>query len=175
MLAVLLTILVFSRAQGGSTLGGAGFLARGVDLAWRLFLISWSGILLSLTTPARQVASGMRGLGCPRLVVALFSFMARYVFVLGDEIVTVRRALASRGGLPRQLARKFVVLAQASFSLLLQTYERAEQVATAMESRGYDGRFPLLPQAPVSLRQVAWGAVGGGVILAPVVWAWLGK
>lgn len=171
----LLGIVLFSRAQGGLLLGGAPFIAGGVDLAWRVLLISWAGIVVSLTTPVWEIASGMRSVGCPPFLLALFSLMIRYVFVLGDEIVTVRRALASRGGFPRQPARRLAALAHTSSSLLLRTYERAEQVATAMESRRYQGHFPSLRLAELSFREVAWGAAGGVIVLGPVVWAWLGK
>ena len=55
-------------------------------------------IVLAAATPFPELLSAMRALRVPRLLVAIFGLMWRYLFVLADEAVRLIRARQARSG-----------------------------------------------------------------------------
>ena len=53
-------------------------------------------LVLVHTTPFEQLLGGLRQLRVPGLFVATLAFMYRYLFVLQDELLRMRRARAAR-------------------------------------------------------------------------------
>ncbi len=79
--------------------------AEGVQRLVSIFLKSWLSvqvaIVLAASTPFPQLLIAMRAIRLPRLMVAIFGLMWRYMFVLADEVLRLLRARASRSGAPR--------------------------------------------------------------------------
>jgi cobalt/nickel transport system permease protein len=136
--------------------------------------------LLAITTPFHEMATAMRYLRMPGLLVAIIASTYRYLFVLADEAGRLARARSARsvqstrrhGGTLLWRAR---VLGGMIGSLFLRTYERSERIYWAMASRGYDGELRSLPQPRPS--PVAWtltfavlALLLGVEIAARVVW-----
>jgi cobalt/nickel transport system permease protein len=139
-----------------------------------------AALLLTATTPVRDLLAGLERLGLPRQMVAIATFMVRYVDVVLAEVGRMRVARISRGDDPRFLWQAKAVAATAG-TLFVRSYERGERVHVAMLSRGYDGRFPAAV-APVPTRgQWLTGLVLPvlGVLLCLAAWlvhaapAWL--
>ncbi|GAI09859.1 unnamed protein product, partial [marine sediment metagenome] len=85
------------------TYDGLLVLANVVIKAWLCIL---SLILLSATTKFADLLRGLKQLGIPKVIILILSFMYRYIFVLVDEVMRMRRARDSRnfgGGRLRQL------------------------------------------------------------------------
>lgn len=126
----------------GVTIYGAGVLA-----AWNILVKGTIGvaasILLSATTPARDLILGLGRLRVPSLIVQIAAFMLRYATVVTDEMARMRLARAARGFTATGV-RSWPVLAQSAGALFIRSYERGERVHLAMLSRGYDGRLPDL-------------------------------
>ena len=122
---------------------------EGLEAVLSILAKSWlsmlAAVILTATTPAVELLRAMRSLGLPRLLVATVSFMYRYLFVIGEEALSLMRARDSRNArLPGQkgggtLGWRAKVLGNMVGSLFLRTYERSERVYAAMQARGYDG------------------------------------
>lgn len=113
-------------------------------------------ILLTATTRFTDLLAAMRALRVPRLLVAVFGLMWRYLFLFAHEANTLRIARDARsahvgkrsGGTVAWRAR---VTGGMVGNLFIRGYERSERVYQAMLARGYDGdvrTFSLRPLAP---------------------------
>jgi cobalt/nickel transport system permease protein len=95
-------------------------------------------ILLTATTPFPQLLAAMESLKVPRLMTMILSFMYRYIFLIEDEAMKMRRAMQARstGGSKRLRVK---ALANMIGVLFIRSFERGETVYLAMRSRGFDG------------------------------------
>ena len=81
-------------------------------------------------------------IGTAALVLVQIAMLAyRYAFLFFAEARRVRIALRTRAFRPATNLRTYQTTGQAIGSLLLRGGDRAEQVADAMRTRGFDGRF----------------------------------
>jgi cobalt/nickel transport system permease protein len=162
--------LVFTR--GGPSLGAVDLgpmhltiSAEGLMLFLTIALKSWisvqAALLLTYTTPFHDLVDGLRALRLPRIMVAIISFMYRYLGVLSAEAGRMNRARAARsaavdgrraGGSLRWRAG---VTGSMVGSLFLRSYERSERVYAAMQARGFDGELRYLPSPAPSGRALA--------------------
>jgi cobalt/nickel transport system permease protein len=127
----------------------AGML-RFVSIVVRSWLSVQMAILLTATTQFPDLMHALRHLRLPKLIVAIVSFMYRYLFVLIDEAERLLRAREARsarlnsttgGG---SLAWRARVAGNMAGQLFLRSYERSDRVYNAMLSRGYAGQFLTL-------------------------------
>ena len=102
-------------------------------------------ILLSTTTTAREILSGLEKLKLPKLLVQIATFMLRYVNVVSDEMYRMKIARTSRG-FDAKGFKDWKVLGHSAGSLFIRSYERGERVHLAMLSRGYVGILPKVHQ-----------------------------
>lgn len=97
-------------------------------------------ILMTATTRFPELLKALEKLKCPQVLIMILSFMYRYIFVVQNEFMMMRRAKDARsiGG-----RRWFHIKALASMIgvLFIRSYERAESVYLAMCSRGFNGRI----------------------------------
>jgi cobalt ECF transporter T component CbiQ len=114
---------------------------EGVHLAGMLALrtlttVTWMG-LLALTTPWSLLLRGFSALGVPAEFTLLLAMCQRYLILLADQVRSMMESRRSRqiGRLTRDLSRR--VLVDSSGALLLRSLEMGEQVAQAMEARGF--------------------------------------
>jgi len=110
-------------------------------VAMKSFLGASAAILLVSTTPFASLLSGLRKLGAPVILVDLLALTYRYLFVLVDEAMRLRRAAAARGYRPRWLGQA-VLIGRLIGHLFVRSYARAERVYGAMVQRGYNSRMP---------------------------------
>ena len=110
-------------------------------------------IILSGTTPAREILRGFETLKMPALIVQIASFMLRYLNVINDEMERMTVARASRGFEPKGI-RDWKFLAAAAGALFIRSYERGERVHLSMISRGYDGKLPVVDSQLVKRKEL---------------------
>jgi cobalt/nickel transport system permease protein len=79
----------------------------------------------------------------PSTLVAILSFMVRYLSVVSDDLHRMRIARESRGYTGGR-AGHLKAVAGGVGALFVRSFERGERVHLAMRSRGYTGRMPLL-------------------------------
>lgn len=128
--------------MAGVTVSQAGLIAAGTLLA-KATLGVFAALILAATTQARDLLAGLERLRLPGVLVAILSFMLRYVVIMADDLRRLRLARLARGGSPRgQLA----AVAGGAGLLFVRGYERGERVQRAMIARGYTGRLPALAE-----------------------------
>lgn len=106
-----------------------------------------TAILLSGSTPAREILRGLELLRLPSLLIQIMTFMLRYMNVITDELERMKIARQSRGFEERGI-RDWKFIAGTAGALFVRSYERGERVHTSMIARGYTGELPRT-EAPV--------------------------
>ena len=95
-------------------------------------------IILVSTTKFAVLLGAFEDLRVPKVFTMIMSFMYRYIFILTDELMRMKRAKDARsvgGGWFFQIK----TLSNMLGVLFIRAYERAERVYLAMCARGYDG------------------------------------
>ena len=154
--------------QVSVTYDGLLILANVVVKAWLSIL---SLILLSATTKFTELLKGLRQLGVPKVIVLILSFMYRYVFVLVDEVMRMRRARDSRnfGGSRLHQLR---TIGNMIGTLFIRSYERGERIYAAMLSRGFDSNVRSLRQLSFKRVDAYFGAAFGLALIASAITFW---
>lgn len=150
------------------TYDGLLVLANVVTKAW---LCIFSLILLSGTTRFADLLRGLQQLGMPTVIVLILSFMYRYIFVLTDEVLRMRRARDSRnfgGGRIHQLK----IIGHMIGTLFIRSYERGERIYAAMLARGFNGEIRSLRQLSFKRADAYFSAAFGLVLISSAVISW---
>ena len=152
---------------GPFTISGEGLRIVGT-IAAKSWLSVQVALLLTYTTPFHDLVDALRDLRLPRILVAIISFMYRYLGVLADEASRMLRARAARSastdGRPGGGLRwRASVTGAMVGSLFLRSYERSERIYAAMQARGFDGTFRHLGARPIPPAAWAWflASLGG--------------
>jgi cobalt/nickel transport system permease protein len=124
---------------------------EGLVRAGSIVVKSWVSVQVALvmvmTTSLPDLLWALRALRVPEPLVAIASFMYRYLFVLADEVGRLLRARASRSGARagyragNGLVWRGRVAGYMVGSLMLRSFERSERVYNAMSARGYAGEL----------------------------------
>jgi cobalt/nickel transport system permease protein len=154
--------------QVSVTYDGLLILANVVVKAWLSIL---SLILLSAATKFTELLKGLRQLGVPKVIVLILSFMYRYVFVLVDEVMRMRRARDSRnfGGSRLHQLR---TIGNMIGTLFIRSYERGERIYAAMLSRGFDSNVRSLRQLSFKRVDACFGVAFGLALIASAIIFW---
>ncbi len=157
MCAAFIPFLHHDTIGGGYSLGLGGLhLSRsGLLILWNIAAKAALGVglitLLTETTPFPLLLRGLEQLHCPRIALLLLGFCQRFLFVLRDEALRMKRAADARGFQGRWLWHA-PVIGRMIGALFLRGYERGERVYLAMASRGFNGGMPALETAPTLAR-----------------------
>ncbi|NOX97687.1 MAG: cobalt ECF transporter T component CbiQ [Nitrospirae bacterium] len=164
MIAIFIPFLKKGEIAGGYSFGTFQLTVTydGLTVFWNVFIKSYLSILclilLSTTTKFSHLLKALESLKFPQIITMIISFMYRYIFVLVDELMRMKRAKDSRtvGG-----SRLFhiKILANIVGMLFLRSYERGERVYTAMVSRGFDGEARTLGQFHLRKRDIGYSFI----------------
>ena len=132
----------------GETIWAAGPLQlsrQGVNMAL-LITVKCNGLGLMLmallgTVAMHDFGPALQRLKVPEKFCHLLLFTYRYIHVIHREYLTMRRGMEARGFRPRTDARTYRAYAWLVGMLLVKSWDRAERVLTAMQARGFQGRF----------------------------------
>lgn len=146
---------------------------RFFTILFRSWISVQAAIVLTFTTPFPDLIHALRHLRVPDILVAIISFMYRYLFVLSDETLRLLRArearravaparagtvtLSGRRNVPRaggSLAWRARVAGNMAGQLFLRSYARSDRVYHAMLARGYQGH--LLTMNPHEMKRRDW-------------------
>ncbi len=136
-------------------------LIRFASIVLRSWLSVQMAILLTATTQFPDLAHAFRHLRVPRVLVAIISFMYRYLFILSDEALRLLRAREARSARIPESKKSPPTLWKAKVTgnmvgqLFLRSYERSDRVYSAMLARGYSGH--LLTLNPHTMHMKDWG------------------
>ena len=162
----------FSLGPWDLTLSDAG-LDRFLSILIRSWLSIQIAILLTATTKFPDLAHGLHHLHLPQVLIAIISFMYRYIFVLVEEAERLLRARAARsaalpGRKPPPLHWRARVAGNMVGQLFLRSFERSERVYHTMLARGFRGQF--LTFTPPSINAQDWAVL---LIVAATLLAFL--
>jgi len=142
------------------TYSGLQVLTNIVIKAW---LSIFSLILLTSTTRMVNLLRGLEQLRMPGVMVMILSFMYRYIFVLVDEVIRMKRARDSRNFGGKRLWQVRTIGNMVG-TLFIRSYERGERVYTAMQARGFDGQTRTLHHLNFSKADACFG-IGFSLVL----------
>jgi cobalt/nickel transport system permease protein len=144
-------------------------LLRFVTIVWKSWLSMHAALLLTATTHFLDVLRALQALHMPKIIVALLSFMYRYLFILVDEaqrLLRARdcRAAALNGSGGGSVLWRAQVTGRLVGTLFLRSFERSERIYVAMLSRGYSGELRSLRTPALNQRDRLF-AIGAAVML----------
>jgi cobalt/nickel transport system permease protein len=151
----------FSIGSWELTISDVG-LVRFLSILVRSWISLQAAILLTAATKFSDLAHGLRHLRVPLILIAIISFMYRYLFVLSEEVERLLQARAARsaklpGGKSPSVLWRARVAGNMVGQLFLRSYERSDRVYQAMVARGFKGTFLTL--TPHILRPSDWFAM----------------
>jgi cobalt/nickel transport system permease protein len=121
---------------------GGWLTAAGVAAKFTLGVLALTAMMC--TTPFALLLEAMRRLGAPRLIVVQLGFLYRYLFVLLDEAMRIRRARDFRGAARAPVARRLAATGGVIGALFGRTLDRSGRIHLAMAARGYSGEAHCL-------------------------------
>jgi len=154
---------------------------RFLSIAMKSWVSIQAAILLATTTPFPELMTAMRAVRIPRLLVAIFGLMWRYLFVLADEALRLMRARQARSGHADRpglkpggsLTWRGRVAGGMVGNLFLRAFERSDRIYMAMLARGYDGEMRLEPLPDLSSRSWLVLLVSLGMLVVLLAFALL--
>jgi cobalt/nickel transport system permease protein len=105
-----------------------------------------AGLWLMSVVPFDRLLATLRGLGVPAILLAILAFMYRFLFVLCNELDTMRAARRARTFDRAGIVFRWRVGAQMIGMLLIRSLGRSERVYGAMCARGWDGKLRTLDE-----------------------------
>jgi cobalt/nickel transport system permease protein len=128
-------------------------LERFISIALKSWISVQMAIVLAASTPFPDLMVAMRAVRVPRLLVAIFGLMWRYLFVFADEALRLIRARQARSGETDQPGLKTGgsvvwrarIAGGMAGNLFLRAFERSDRIYMAMVARGYDGEVRAAP------------------------------
>ena len=144
-------------------------IVQGAQVTMRLALILVMSNVLTCTTPPLEITGAIQTLLSPLRLVRLpvediamiLSVAVQFIPTLLEETDTIRKAQIARGA--RFESRRLHERAQAMLPLIvpifLSAFKRADELAMAMEARGYRGARGRTRKKSVPLPLSGWGAL----------------
>jgi cobalt/nickel transport system permease protein len=154
-------------------------LLRFLTIVWKSGISMQAALLLTATTHFLDVLRAIQALHMPKIIVALLSFMYRYLFILIDEAQRLLRARDCRsaaldGSGGGSLLWRAQVTGRLVGTLFLRSFERSERIYIAMLSRGYTGELRTLSASALSWRDLRIGLGVGAILLIITAQAFVG-
>lgn len=154
-------VLGISVSQPGLTFAIAFLLKSTIGVA--------GAILLSATSTAQELLTGLYRLRLPKVLVQIAALMVRYSAVVTDELRRMeisREARNGGSGLSSWPSR-----ASSVGALFIRSYERGERVHLAMLSRGGDGGVVLATGVAATKSQWLVGLVMPAIAFVMLIWS----
>lgn len=128
-------------------------------LVVRSYISALAVLLLVGVTPMAELFRGLRGLGLPAVIVMVLQSLVRYLQVIVDHGMRMRRAALCRGGGAGGRESLWRRASGALAVLFGRSYARAEGVHRAMVARGFRGDF--VSPRPARFTAVDWAYLAG--------------
>jgi len=123
-------------------------------------------IVLLSTSTVFDLAHAMLHFRVPEKLVTVFFLFYRYISVMHEEYIRIKRAALARGFIPKTSLHTYRTYAYLIGSLLLKSFERSDEIYKAMLCRGFKGFFPLLNHFSLRPRDVVIGILITGISIA---------
>ena len=143
-------------------------LLNALIIASRFLCIITVTLVLFGTAPFLTSIKALRSLGLPEILADMILLTYRYLFEMADTLQAMRTAIRLRGFDGSKFSRaNLTTLASLIGSMLVRSYEQAEQVYKAMVLRGYGTGKLAGADFPAGTRDFV--LCGASVLLAVVI------
>lgn len=113
----------------------------------RFLAMFTTALVLFGTHPFISTIKGMRSLGLSPILADMILLSYRYLLELGYQFKMMQRSTRLRGFQPGKITRRNLqIYAALAGSLLVRSYQQAEEVYKAMQLRGYSTSIPRKEQ-----------------------------
>jgi cobalt/nickel transport system permease protein len=131
--------------------------------------IALATITLLGTSEVFSLAHALVHLRVPMKLVYLFFFFYRYISVMHEEYLRLRRAMTLRSFKPGTNIHTYRSYAYLIGMLLVRSFDRSERIYRAMLARGFQGRFPVMRHFHLHTADVVF-AVGMMAVACGLGW-----
>lgn len=118
-----------------------------------------STITLLSTSSIFSIAHAMLHLKIPKKLVTVFFLFYRYITVIHEEYLKIKKAIALRGFVPKTNIHTYKTYAYMVGGMLIKSYERADEIYKAMLCRGFKGYFPLFEHFHIRKIDIIFGFI----------------
>jgi cobalt/nickel transport system permease protein len=162
---------VFSVGPFSATREGVGYV---LSITLKTNAIVLATIAILGTSEVFSLAHALVHLRVPEKLVYLFFFFYRYISVLHEEYVRLKRAMAVRCFSPGTNLHTYKSYAYLIGMLLVRSYERSQRIYQAMLCRGFEGKFPLMRHFSFSTKDMVFcvfmfSVITGMIVIAAVL------
>lgn len=98
--------------------------------------------IMFFSQPTSELLSGLSHMKLPSLFMSIIFLSWRYVFLLGEKISNLYKALLSRLFNPRVRKTSLKVYGEIMGGMLIKSIDTSDKVYRAMSSRGFNGTIP---------------------------------
>ncbi|MBN2135557.1 MAG: cobalt ECF transporter T component CbiQ [Acidobacteria bacterium] len=127
--------------SAASVIATNGIGETAISVIFKAYLAVLLLTLLTSVSRFHELLWALRKLKFPKIIGIVSSLMYRHIFILTDELHKTKRARESRT--PGKLVTgKWKTYGNQAAVIFLRSWERAERVSAAMQSRGFTGDFP---------------------------------
>lgn len=128
-------------------------------------LLSFQAVLLLVdTTGFIDIFNSLRKIGCPSVLTTQLLLTYRYIHVIIQEAISMKRAREARGygrkSYPLKMWGQFIG------QLLMRSMDRATRIHRAMDARGFDGLLPTGKNLRWNRNSWVWLAMWTAVIVS---------
>lgn len=95
----------------------------------------------------------------PSKLVLLFFIFYRYLAVMHEEYIKLKRAALARGFVPKTNFHTYKTYGYLVGSLILKSFERSEEIYRAMLARGFRGVFPSFYEFDLTQKDIIVGLI----------------
>jgi cobalt/nickel transport system permease protein len=171
ILMLVLMSPIYDRAPHLVTFGPWRYIVSGGWLTAADISIKFTFGVLALTammcaTRFALLLEALRCLGMPQVVAVQLGFLYRYIFVLIDEAMRIRRARDFRGAARAPVGRRLAATGGVIGTLFIRTLDRSQRVHLAMAARGYRGEPRSLSQLHFTAADAAFLTVVAAYLAA---------
>ncbi len=106
--------------------------------------IVFATIAILGTSEVFSLAHALIHLKIPRKLVHLFFFFYRYISVLHEEYMRLKRAMHIRAFRAKTNIHTYKTYAYLVGMLIVRSYDRSQRIYMAMLCRGFNGNFPII-------------------------------
>lgn len=142
------------------------FYALSITLKCNAIILST--IALLSTSSVFSLAHAMLHLKMPTKLVTVFFLFYRYISVIHDEYLRIRKAAILRGFVPKNNIHTYKTFAYIIGGMLIKSYERAEEIYKAMLCRGFTGYFPLFEHFKTQKSDIIFSIVS--LMIFALIW-----
>lgn len=141
---------------GSLTASWEGFI-RAVEIGLTAMSVILTLLALVGTLEPQEIGHALYRLKISEKFVHILLFTVRYLDVLRQEYRRLRQSMKARAFVPKSNLHTWRTYGYLVGMLLIRSLDRSERIMNAMKCRGFTGRFHLIDQMQMTIRDLQFG------------------